>query len=162
MGNYESNRVIGVLASLILLTLGLLFAVNFGLLELDTANSWTEDECAETKELASTAADDFVAQNANGIDAGSAVYAFGAYSSTAEKAYQYTVVESTEDGGWKRATYDSDAVTFYEDDSAAPHVEKWTSTTCRTSNLGLTSRSKSSTWYKVYVPTGTIVRSYGM
>lgn len=67
--------------------------------EMRIVDSWTTDECTETHVLASIATDDYIAQEANGMATGSVIYAFGSYSATTEKEYQYTVVEGTEDGG---------------------------------------------------------------
>ena len=78
----------------------------------------------------------------------------------------YTFYYKLDDGGYKRDKVDSNITTIYEVDGVIPHIEEYTFKTKHNLNpiieALLTYGNSEETYYKIYVPKGSVVGSYNL
>ena len=78
----------------------------------------------------------------------------------------YTFFYKLDDGGYKRDKVDSNITTIYEVDGVIPHIEEYTLQIKHDINpileALLTSGSSEEIYYEIYVPKGTVARSYNL
>ena len=78
----------------------------------------------------------------------------------------YTFYYKLDDGGYKRGKVDSTITTIYEVDGVIPHIEEYTFQKKYDLNpileALLTSGSSEEIYYKIYVPKGTVAKSYNL
>ena len=78
----------------------------------------------------------------------------------------YTFYYQVDDGGFKRGKVDADVTTIYEKDDCSPHVVEYTTYTKNKMNsilrifLAFGYGESSQKTYKIYTPTGTILRTF--
>ena len=78
----------------------------------------------------------------------------------------YTFYYKLDDGGYKRDKVDSNITTIYEVDGVIPHIEEYTFQKKHDLNpiieFLLTYGSSEETYYKIYVPKGSVVGAYNL